>query len=402
MNFADIRTQPPWSTRCEQWLAQFAQAERADAELLLDSVDYISQDEVTSGLLAKLPGLLSTMPGTVAFFPVTNVTRRDGAPIFPPIEDCAQFPLGLEGSVGSEGDLAHLCRDIVKDVGDRAHLYPSLDQLRAKRLDHIVLVTDTASSGDQVLDFLGWFWRRKPVRSWHSRKQVSFHVWTYLYTRHSQAAVSSHPAKPTFSGVQICQRGSPLWSAAERDRVEELCRKYGAPRMPFGYRSMMSLHVLTYSCPNNVPSILRHGSKRCKGLFGRRPETAASATISGPTKRLEAIAERFQLRASDCLAVVCYLLLRKPYSVEDLASLLGVPADVVVQGIGEAIDLGYAKLLRKAYRLTGSGRSFARSLPADIPQKPVSGFPRQVLDYIPPFWSSASSSSPASAEEEAP
>lgn len=402
MTFAEIRKTPEWSVRCSQWLDQFSLEEQPTAELLLDSINYISQDEVLYGLQMLVSRRVAECEGTCALYPVTNATKTAGRLILPSIAECAAFPFGAEGGMGSEGDIAHLCRDIAREVGPRVLPHPPFAELRSKRVDHIVVVTDTSSSGDQVADFLGWFWKNRSIRSWHSRKQIRFHVLAYLFTDEAVAAISMHHSKPSFAGVQVCQRGSSLWSPAERDGIEALCMKYGCRKMALGYADMMSLHVFAYSCPNNVPSILRDGTKRCHGLFGRRPTSASSASIAGEAQRLDVAARSFGLRVSTSIALVCHLLRAHPKTSGKLSSELCIPQSSVDRAIAEAVRLGYVKLLKSAYRLTRAGRVFSNSLMRDGPSPANTLTYGPLYHYIPRRRSPVSSSRFAPAEEGAP
>lgn len=148
MNFSEVRKSPEWSERCDSWLDQFTRAERATAELMLDSVSYISYDDVSAGLNDAVQALLSRLNGPCALYPVTNSRR------FNEFESYDEYPLGLNGDLGSEGDIGHLCRDISKVVESETFVFPTIKLLKKKRIRHIILLTDTTSTGEQGLEFL--------------------------------------------------------------------------------------------------------------------------------------------------------------------------------------------------------------------------------------------------------
>ena len=398
MNFSQVRQSPDWSLRCEQWLNQFSDTERAAAELLLDSVTYITHEDVCAGLQNAANQLITKLDGPCALYPITNTKA------FGPFNSYDQLPFGINGDLGSEGDLGHLCRDLREIDKKRILAFPSLKTLREKKVRHIVLLTDSTSSGNQGIDYLDWMWS-KTIRSWHSGDFIKFYYVSYLFTPKGRDRVKAHKACPSFHGLQACEPGHSMWTPQNWNDIEAICRKYGTQRSAMGYAGMMSLQVFSYSCPNNVPSILRYGSRPLgfKGLFERRPTNVCGHAIAGESKNLEAIATRLGIIPPSREAVICHALKSGPTSVENLSARLGLPLVSIKQGLREAVESGYIRYLKKTYKLTPNGVRFTRSLHrrSRADNTTTVDFSGR-FDYIPQVRSSVISSSDASDLSEGP
>jgi hypothetical protein len=306
--------------------------------------------------------------------------------------------------VGSEGDFAHLCRDLSVGVYNRPILaFPALNRLRAKRARHIILLTDTTCSGVQGQEYLDWLWRSTTIKSWHSGRLLRFHYISYMCTQDGRRAINSHVSRPSCKMIQACESGDSAWTPQQRKSVKTLCVKYGEKDWELGYAKMMSLQVFSYSCPNNVPSILRYGSrsKGFKGLFGRRPTDMCQYAISGNTENLKAMARWLGITVVSPQALVCYALQFGPARPYWLSARLGLPITSVNEGLNKSLDAGYVRLLSKAYRLTREGKRFARSLlpPVDTSTHKMK-IPGSRFDYIPRPWNPVASSSSASIQED--
>ena len=316
------------------------------------------------------------------------------------------MPFGLDGDLGSEGDIGHLCRDISKDKHSHEVLpFPSLSRLRDERVRHIILLTDVTLSGEQGLVFLSWMWASRTIRSWHSGHLLRFHYVTYIYNMIGREAILGHAARPSFSGLQASVSGHPDWTPTDAQAVQELCHKYGTKKWPLGFRNMMSLQVLSYSCPNNAPSILRYGcpKKGFEGLFRRRPTNVSGHAISGRTANVAAVAQYYGLAAETCSSVVCHVLQKSPATAEGLSARIGLPLASINHGLNDATKAGYLEVVRAKYKLTPQGISFARSLErrqtVDNPTHASSG---ARFDYLPELRSPATSTSDASEYSEEP
>lgn len=399
MIFSKVRQSQEWAARCDSWLSQFSSGERATAELLLDSINYITHEDVCKALAQSCNDLLERLVGPCALYPITNTAD------FAPFESYSDMPFGVDGDLGSEGDLGHLCRDISQSAhAGPALAFPTLEKMRQEKVRHIILLTDTTSSGQQGVDYLDWLWACRTIRSWHSGRFVDFHYITFLYAMDGLDTVRAHRCQPESQGLQACDRGHPSWSPEQRESVEALCRKYGGQKWPLGYADMLSLQVFSYSCPNNVPSILRYGSRKTgfRGLFERRPTNVSGHAISGSEENVGAVAAWLGLRSSSAEAVVCYALLSRPATPDTLSARLGLQLTIINRALNASLDAGHVQLLRHAHRLTPAGRRFARSLyqPAATERRPVPT-PGSRFDYCPQPWSPAASSSNAS-DQEAP
>ena len=400
MNFATIRQSDEWAPRCASWLDQFEDSERPIAEKLLDSVSYISHEEVCNELQQAVDALVeSASGGAIALYPVTN-TRK-----FAAFGSYQELPFGLKGDLGSEGDVGHLCRDIAKQCGPSVLAFPGLHRLKSKRVRRLVLLTDSVGSGQQVLDFLSWVWADRTVRSWHSSGLVRCFVVSYLFTDAGRATCVGHKSKPTFEGLRACEPGREYWSADERGAIERLCRKYGAKQTPLGFADSFLLEVFAYSCPNNVPSILRFGNadKRFRGLFERRPSRVSAHVMSGTQQSLGTLSSWLGITASKASHIVCYCLLSKSFTASELSRYLALALTIVNRALREASQSGFVKLVGRRYKLTRQGVVLARSLASRPDNGRVAKASTEMrFDYISHTRSPASSSSLPPIDKEAP
>ena len=398
MKFSALRIHPEWKPRCDSWLNQFSGADRRTAELLLDSITYITHEEVFSALHTAVEELIAKLEGSCALYPVTNTKK------FKPFEDYEQLPFGLDGDLGSEGDIGHLCRDVSKENHANVVLpFPSLDLLRQERIDHIILLNDTTSSGTQGDEFLNWIWRCKTIRSWHSGRFIQFHYLTYLNTLTGMNLIAQHASRPGTKGLQTCVSGHPSWTPDQVMEVEDVCRKYGAKRLPLGFKDMMSLQVFSYSCPNNVPAVLRYGcqKKGFRGLFERRPTKVSAHSIIGSNENVSALADWLGIQTDSLSHLVCFVLRSRPETPEMLSARLGLPLVSINQALNEAAAAGFVKIMKNAYRVTPEGVRLARGLLRQNHQNiKVSEHAGGRFDYLPlSRGPAASSSNPSSTPE---
>ena len=359
MIFSKVRMHSEWKARCDSWLDQFSLAERPTAEILLDSITYITHEEVCSGLQNAVEELIGQLQGSCALYPVTNTKE------FRPFEEYEQLPFGLDGDLGSEGDLGHLCRDVCKGNHEALVLpFPSLDLLRQERIDHIILLTDTTSSGVQGHDLLNWMWACKTIRSWHSGRFIHFYYLSYLYTLNGMNIIEQHASRPGTKGLQACVSGHALWTHDQKFEIEEVCRKYGSKKWALGFNDMMSLQVFSYSCPNNVPSVLRYGcrKKRFRGLFERRPTKVSAHAIIGANENVAALADWLGIQTDSLSHLICFVLRSRPETPEMLSARLGLPLVSVNQALNEAIAAGFVRIMKNAYTVTPQGVRLARGL----------------------------------------
>lgn len=200
MKFKILRKSGEWQLRCDEWLAQFSEAEIPTASLLLDSIEYITHEEVCTALNTAAKELIENIQDSCALYPVTDTKKLDS------FQNYQTFPLGKEGDVGSEGDIGHLCRDISQALDvNKAWAFPCLETLRDHEIHHIILLTDTTSSGEQGLDYLDWLWSSKTIKSWKSSGILNLHYITYLYNPNATNCIANHASKPKFKGLQACE-----------------------------------------------------------------------------------------------------------------------------------------------------------------------------------------------------
>jgi hypothetical protein len=195
--------------------------------------------------------------------------------------------------VGSEGVVAALATQIARAEPTRFFVQPSAEEIRRRKIRHIVVMTDLVGSGQRTTSFLDSLWSVRTLRSWRSGRQVSFSVVSYTGTAEGLAVLGKHRCAPLVHSVVPCPTISSEFSGAAREDVINLCEKYGE-RLgsdALGYRKAGVLLAFAHGCPNNAPSIFHKRSKRTmrpwEPLFpGRTALSLSQAAEPSATDRL--------------------------------------------------------------------------------------------------------------------
>jgi len=309
------------------WLAQFSGAERPVAAQLADAVMLVSHDALYRGLRLLLDDTVTTREDgdqdrPIALYAERAVETRaaeDGdhgfvryevLPFFPGTEQGRATGAGMppivvdpeDQEVGSEGAIANFITGYERLHRNRVLSHPGPDALRARRVSHIVIVTDFIGSGKRVWEMLEAFWRVATIRSWHSYGLIRFGIVAYSGTEDGLKLVRSHRAGPNVRVVHACPTIFTAFVGAERHAVEALCRAYAHKnRYPFGFGWAGALIAFSHGMPNNAPPILYSDQKGWAPLFRNR--SALGADMQFPAANSDALADRaramLQIRAAE-------------------------------------------------------------------------------------------------------
>lgn len=298
------------------WLAQFSELEAPAAALLADAVMLVGYDVLYRGLRLLLDETalnreecdqdrpialfaerametLDTKHGDDSFvshdvlpyFPGTDVGRATG-PGIPPI---VVNPADQE--VGSEGPISNFITGYERLNRNHVLSHPGPDEMRSRRVSHIVIVTDFIGSGKRVWEMLEAFWRVATVRSWHSYGIVHFAVVAYSGTEDGLKHVRSHQSKPNVRLIQACPTIFTTFVGAERESVEALCKDHPKKnRYPLGFGGAGALIAFSHGMPNNAPPILHSDRKGWIPLFRNR--SALGADTHFPASNADNLADR--------------------------------------------------------------------------------------------------------------
>lgn len=260
------------------WLSQFDAADQTTAKLLIDSLLYVSNDHLISGLHDLVFAFVRDVAsGPVAIFAARENTgetywRRDSRPLSVP----GRQP------VGSEGILSNFCRDLAKSVKG-VHDHPSIKQMRKARCRHIICLDDMVGSGSRMVTFAEWLYENKTIRSWHSLNYISFVACTYCTSIVGETKVAQSRLYSSSYQVQSVGNGRSIWTQDQRTAIQDLCQKYAQytrkPDWPLGFQNAFTAIVFSHKCPNTNPAIL-WASKRgsWNALFDQRPEFILKGT----------------------------------------------------------------------------------------------------------------------------
>lgn len=376
----------------QSWLRQFHNQDVHTAELLLKSLYFVSSEYLSLHLKLMISDILASATGKISLYVSREVeidASKKKIPFFPSdTVSPAAFPAST--APGSEGGLAHLCRDIAKGSKGKILFQPSIEQMKLKKCKALVIVDDIAGSGKRLCEFARWIRGNKSVRSWTSYKKATIVAVSYAATQRGQARIRRSSLIEELHFAQNVVSGRTWWTDEQRRQIVDLCKKY-APftsrkDLPLGYKDTFSLILFSHNCPNNTPAILWAGKKNSwEPLFPNR--TRPDVSIGGwadliDKKSTESTTENrltkvFGEESDDVSRILGFLATRK-LNENLLSDLLGRPLPYVRRLLGTISNLD----LYKAGRLTPAGRETLRLVNAAV-IKGVSEIDRSSEFYYP-------------------
>jgi hypothetical protein len=355
-----------------RWLSNFSPGDQPTAQLLLDAIEFVGQDELWEALRGVLGKLPSQIPTPITLVPVREV--QAGQAYFGADRNATPKLLNARSLPGSEGTISTLLNSVWrldKQAGPFTAA-PSLANMRAARTRSVVLVDDFSGSGDRILKFKYSFHKHPTLRAWRSRQLIDYHAAVYAATlraaerlarRLGRDRVHIHRVAPTFH--------SRPWSSAQIIAVEDLCRRYRYGLLytdPLGHGRSRGLIAFAHTAPNNLPPILwqQHGPSHHGGpwrpfflgkaipldlqsLFGReigpRPPAVGLAKASSAAA-WRSVESQFTPPAWRELLQVLIAVARNPRTDLALADIAGLPL---------ADALATLRLARAAALVTSGG-----------------------------------------------
>ncbi|MGI8437263.1 MAG: phosphoribosyltransferase-like protein [Chthoniobacterales bacterium] len=237
-----------------EWLRQFNSREIYIARLLLDSLKLVSFAALESSISRSVTKICDDVTGTVALFPVDEDAIR---------------PSRLPGSGGRVG---HLLTNLERLQSQRVLVRPSQEEMRRRRIRHIVLVDDFVGSGTRVQSFWN-AWATRTLKSWLSYKVCT--LWIVAYAVHETGLnaiferITYLTADRVRSDIQL-GFNTPRWPELLVSLCEEVGKRTYRRRTPLGFGNIMCPLVFQYGCPNNAPAILWSNGKSWRALFPER------------------------------------------------------------------------------------------------------------------------------------
>lgn len=361
-----MASRPSQTHRGQRWLENFHPAHRDAAQLLVDSIAIADEGQVRAGLTSEITRLRDGAGGgPFLLMPVMGkedigrLRREDAAELgfsaAPVYDEVAYttYPPGtpISATPGSEGAVGNLIRSFTGEDPDASHdpwLHPRtpLEEVRDRRCRAVVLVSDYAGSGQQVIDFAESFARNKTIRSWRSSRLVRIVVVVFTASAVARAVMENSGAIDEVRVVQPAVSFADMgWSHADRAAIEAACLGYAGRRQRWqalGFNESRGLFVMHTGVPNNTPYILRRKGGDWASFFEARvfPEdlkselgsyraTPAELHALAASVRQDRLAQAIDSgklsRPADRLAVVLALLGHRRQTAAELAHALRCP-----------------------------------------------------------------------------
>lgn len=333
----------------QEWISQFRSSEdRAVATQLVNQLKLVSASEFETGIEHSIAALQNQLNTTAAVYPVVqpdsaNVVGYNhfsGA-----VTTSGNFSTKTSGKrkkYGSEDRVGHslenLSRNFQRQNGMSViEVLPTIDQLRAQRIRHIIFVDDVCGSGTRLLKF----WKDivpKRIKSLLSLGRLELWVVLYAATPKGHDALREKlPEFPIDSHLISVHPTSDFRDFLSQD-MHDLCIKYarlhGMESIAMGYKGSACPFIFEHGCPNNLPSILWKNKKNWKGLFPNRgiPEEIRRVFRTGsPDRTLDALWGSNQPR----LAISLLEALDKPEPLTDQNFFMLAVLGLRLRGVSE-------------------------------------------------------------------
>ncbi len=368
---------------CKEWLENFALQDRSAAALLLDSLQYVEESTLRTGLIR----LLEIDFGEERIEqPAIVIAARTG-------RELAQFGSSLEEVLAEENSSVafenvfpgapfsveagseSLCGNIIREFRTRHGrsfdlLSPNstLDDMRTKRCRSIVLVSDFAGSGDQVVKAANLLTRNATIRSWRSFGWVRIHVILLAATPLGKKVVERARSVDHVSVLFMAHNFESIgWSDVQRNEVIRICRQYASPRLrsryALGWNESKGLFLMQHSIPNNIPCVIWQDSGRGQrdawsALLPRRTMPESLGRLLAMKAYDARFGSQMQSRQLSEFSVQLILTLeaihRGARTVERLAIALGQTLPDCSRLVGQ---LQQRQLIDIDYRLTDAGHA---------------------------------------------
>lgn len=254
------------------WLSQFKESDIETAKTLLDDLIYVTNDKFIQELNDLITNFVSKNTETIALF---AARENLGEPYW---KNKSKPPKKLHttSSVGSEGMIAHLCRDIASS-NQKILDHPSIEEMKDRKCKYLVFVDDMIASGTRIEKFSKWLYENKTIKSWHSLKYIKFIGCAYFASILGENRILDGNFFDQIIKVQSNGNGRSIWKKQEKERIINLCNKYAVSTnrsyWPLGFDSAFTTMLLSHKCPNTNPAILWASKpKSWNAIFDHRPE----------------------------------------------------------------------------------------------------------------------------------
>ena len=234
-----------------KWLKQFDLVDRYAAELLLQSLNYVSFSDFEKSIQNQVEDIVERVQKTnnscVAIFTVSKN-----------LENKFNKDKERKSENDSSGRIGHALKNLERKLGKRVELSPRIASMSQKKVRHIIYVDDFIGSGKRFINF----WRKdvsRSVKSWVSGGYCK--IWIVSHTIHKTGL---EKIIKNISAIDSSRMNSQNLIESSQllrnEKIKELLMKYGARTnkndAALGYGDNCSPVVFQYGCPNNSPAIL--------------------------------------------------------------------------------------------------------------------------------------------------
>jgi hypothetical protein len=255
----------------QNWLEQFLPSDRKTAEKLLDQLVYITTDDVMSALGKSIDELINDF-NSVAIFPVRELIKDPTEQSYFDLDDDNVIPIVQPSGIhlGSEAFVSNLItqlsrRNIEKVISlESSKKDPTINNLREKRVNSLILVDDLIGSGNRTKKFLELIYKHPTIRSWMSGKKIEIHIVAYMASEKGENLINNWCSKYRNSKLHVLNH-CPMLDINHLDIIN-LCTRYAdkKERFPIGFADNPVRVVFSHSAPNNLPAILYRNKDKLK------------------------------------------------------------------------------------------------------------------------------------------
>jgi len=441
----------------EEWLQQFDSEDVETARLLLNSIVFIPNQELNLGIKNCIDEFLEKHEGKVAIYVAREVPKavrnywkfqennrginrflseleeacgtrkqskdepakviQEKAPMY--FENKKYRPkiieLSSKDGIGSEGIIAHLCRDICA-TNRRLLNHPSISGMKRSKCRWILCIDDIIGSGKRMDEFIKWLNMHPTIKSWRSFGWLQFATISYAVSEKGLDRLINCNVIKDIKYSKYVPFGRTFWSQFQHKNISDICKKYGKrttrKRFACGFRNSMTLTIFEHKCPNTAPAILwAPSSENWKSLFDNRPgivlEKWPRANREYNQERIlkalghtrlckPSLFSRLNVESRQLLVLLAAVAVKKR-KIRILSDILELPQNVIIDMVKKCRQFGWIN--DKLY-LTNSGH---KTLETARRNRCMFRLDVELIDdfYYPnALRSSASSFSSGSSEEE--
>jgi len=441
----------------EEWLQQFDSVDVETVRLLLDSLVFISNQELILGIKKCINDFLDKYKGKVAIYVAREVPQavrdywkfqeknrginrilreleeavgirkpskdepakvvKEKAPMYFENKKCRPKTIDVSSKdgIGSEGTFAHLCRDICA-ANSRLLNHPSLSGMKRSKCRWILCIDDIIGSGKRMDEFIKWLNMHPTIKSWRSFGWLKFATISYAVSEKGLDRLKDCNIIKEIQYSKYMPSGRTFWTQLQHKNISDLCKKYGKrttrKRFACGFGESLSLIVFEHKCPNTAPAILwAPSSDKWKSIFDERPgivlERWPKANREYNQERIlkylghtrlckPSLFTRLNVESQQLLVLLASLAVKKR-KINILSDILELPQNVIIDMVAKCHEFGWIN--SKLY-LTNTGHKTLEAAKKNLCLPKLDVELKDEFYYPKALRNSASSFSSGSSEEE--